>query len=448
MAVLIADTDINHLQQLYDHLKEQGHSVVVTDNGIQAAQYILDRHFSLILADCDLPGKNGFELLEKTKKTKPHVSFILMSENGGVSIAVEAIKKGAADFLVKPISTELLLETVKAYTSQALDSLEKNISSGAIQRPIITENQQMKQILQMAERIAPSHAPVLIQGESGTGKELLARHIHSHSGRQKKAFVAINCAALPANLLESELFGYEKGAFTGAITRRTGKFELSSGGTLLLDEISEIPIHLQAKLLRVLQENEIDRIGGNKPISIDVRILATTNVNLENAVEKKEFRQDLYYRLNVITLDLPPLRKRQDDIMPLTRFFLKKYNNLNGTNVRNLDPDAKKLLLQHRWEGNVRELENVIQRAVLLCLNGTITPDLLWLSRKSPSAIENIPTIPLKQMERIMIDRALEETDGNRTRAARVLGISVRTLRNKLNEYKKSAGFHDTTGRR
>ena len=453
MSILLADTELSHLERLYDALKKFGFPVVVTDNGVRAAQHIMDRRFSLIIVDADLPGRNGFEIIEQVKRAKYDAPVILMSENGGVGKAVEAIKKGAADFLIKPIDSKAVEELVEAYLPLKKDQRNcggkedtTSCSSTNVERPIITSDPQMKQILGIAEKIASSPATVLIRGESGTGKELLARYIHSKSSRKDKPFIAINCAALPESLLESELFGYEKGAFTGASNRRIGKFELANGGTLLLDEISEISVNLQAKLLRVLQEGEIDRVGGSYPVSIDVRVIATTNVDLEEVVEKGEFRKDLYYRLNVISLELPPLRERKNDIIMLAEFFIDKFNRLNGTSVKGLSREAAERLMEYEWDGNVRELENVIHRAVLLSSEDTITPDVLQLPGKKKISRKEMPLVPLKEMEKILIERALEETSGNRTRAAKVLGISVRTLRNKLSEYRKSSEYRNIMG--
>ncbi len=453
MSILVADTELSHLEKIYDVLKKLGMSVVITDNGDRAAQYVLDRQLSLIIADVNLPGRDGFELLEQVKKSGSSIPVVLMSENGGVGKAVSAIKRGAADFLIKPIDREIVKELVRAFViSSEKDEKKEAVDLGEshkdskVERPIITSDPRMKHLLNMAERVAPSPATVLIRGESGTGKELLARYIHARSSRRKRPFIAINCAALPESLLESELFGYEKGAFTGAGNRRLGKFELANGGTLLLDEISEIPVNLQAKLLRVLQENEVDRIGGSYPVPVDVRVIATTNVDLEAAVEKGEFREDLYYRINVISLELPPLRTRKGDIELLCNYFIDKFNKINGTFVKGISQDAKDLLVEYEWGGNVRELENVMHRAVLLCPTDVITPEVLQLRKKKARKEKHMPLVPLKEMEKMLIEKALEETSGNRTRAAKVLGISVRTLRNKLNEYRKSAEYKEIMG--
>jgi two-component system response regulator FlrC len=307
--------------------------------------------------------------------------------------------------------------------------------------------------MELARSVAGSRATVLISGESGTGKEVFARYIHAASPRRGRPFVAVNCAALPESLLESELFGHEKGAFTGAVMRKAGKFELASGGTLLLDEVSEMRPPLQAKLLRVLQEGEIDRVGGRSPVPIDVRVLATTNHDLEKMIAEGGFRQDLYYRLNVIPLRLPPLRERSQDIPALVEHFLGKYRRGDGGRAEGVAPEAMERLKGAPWPGNVRELENVIERAVLVSSNGLIRAEHLFLGelpapppqgeQKVPAAAgvaSRMPLSTLREMEKQMIARSLEETGGNRTHAAKILGISVRTLRNKLNEYRREVG--------
>ena len=307
----------------------------------------------------------------------------------------------------------------------------------------------MLKILKLAKRIAPSRSTVLIQGESGTGKEVIARYIHQHSHRKGGAFISVNCAALPENLLESELFGHEKGAFTGAVTRKKGKFELANGGTLLLDEISEMAVSIQAKLLRVLQEREIDRVGGQYVVPVDTRVIATTNRDLENEIKNGNFRLDLFYRLNVVPLHLPPLRERPDDIAPLACSFLKTHAALNDFPPRVLSPEAEGYLKGKSWPGNVRELENLMERAILLVESEVMGPDDL----ESMSVFqggngdrvggEEKGAVTLKDMEKKMIFQALNHHEGNRTHAAKVLGISVRTLRNKLNEYRKEPDGED-----
>ena len=305
----------------------------------------------------------------------------------------------------------------------------------------------MQQLLSLADRVAASSASVLIQGESGTGKELFARYLHEKSNRADRPFIAVNCAALPENLLESELFGHEKGAFTGAIGRKTGKFELADKGTLFLDEITEMQYHLQAKLLRVLQEKVVDRVGGTQPVDVDVRVIATTNRDAKESVDKGEFRQDLFYRLNTIPLVIPPLKKRMGDLTALTEFFVKRYCKIDSRHVKGLTNQAWETLNRHPFPGNVRELENVIHRAVLLCQSDLIEPNDLLMDPVAADPQGEIPVqedsglpampVSLKEMEEKMIFKTLDQTEGNRTHAAKILGISVRTLRNKLNEYKE-----------
>jgi two-component system response regulator FlrC len=300
----------------------------------------------------------------------------------------------------------------------------------------------MKELLAQAKDIADSHASVFIQGESGTGKELFAHYIHRHSKRKDKPFVAVNCSALPETLLESEILGHEKGSFTGAVARKRGKFELANEGTLLLDEISEMAFALQSKLLRVLQEREVDRIGGEKPIPVDVRVMATTNREIEKLLKEGTFREDLFFRLNVIPFRLPPLRERKEDIPLLAQFFVEKVTRLEGRTVKGLTDEAAECLVQMPWRGNVRELENTVARAVLLCKGERIEKKDLFPERHErkgevPNSMPPLTTISLKELERKTILHALDRTNGNRTHAAEILGISVRTLRNKLNEYRE-----------
>jgi two-component system response regulator FlrC len=306
----------------------------------------------------------------------------------------------------------------------------------------------MEKLLDMARAVADSRATVMVTGESGTGKELFARFLHDNSSRKHAPFVAVNCASLPEGLLESELFGHEKGSFTGAIARKLGKFELAQGGTILLDEISEMAVSLQAKLLRVLQENEVDRVGGKKPVPVDVRVVATTNRDLKEHIEKGEFREDLFYRLNVIPLRIPPLRERPGDIIPLAEHFLAVYASENKKPGLKLGRDAERVLKAQGWPGNVRELQNTMERAVLLARGPEVTPEALLFEDLTPQAPDasaaglDLSGAPptLREAEKVLIAKALDHTEGNRTHAAKLLGISVRTLRNKLNEYKQQHG--------
>ncbi len=374
------------------------------------------------------------ETLKEIKNLIPDSYIIVLSQKPSLQDAITLIKQGADDFWVVPVEDEKFIKTVEWVEKKFFTPLETQE-----ERPIISVSQKMLTLKKIAKQIAPTDATVFIQGESGTGKELFARYIHQHSRRSKGPFVAVNCAAIPENLLESELFGYEKGAFTGATRQKPGKFELGQGGTILLDEITEIPLHLQTKLLRVIQEKEVERLGGIKPIPLNVRILATTNVNVEEKVKEGSFRKDLYYRLNVIPLKIPPLRERPEDIIPIAEFLLKKLSKEQKVPLKELSQEAKLKLKSYFWPGNVRELENVIQRAFFLSPMRQISSESIIFDslEEEASAREEFSQImPIREMEKRLIFKALEASDGNRTKAAEILGITVRTLRNKLKEYK------------
>lgn len=406
--------------------------------------------YALVVLQAQAPGMDATDFIIKADQIRNGQQVLVIANNVSVEEAVTAMKAGALDYIVEPVSREQLL----AYVEKVFGSPDKKSGTGERKRAktvnIISGNAVMKDLLSMVDRVADSTASILIQGESGTGKEMFARYIHDKSERKNGPFVAVNCAALPENLLESELFGHEKGAFTGAIARKAGKFEQADGGTLLLDEITEMQLHLQSKLLRVIQEKEVDRVGGGSPVSVDVRILATTNRNILETIEKGDFREDLYYRLNVIPLVIPPLRERLDDIPLLTEHFIKKFNALDRRDVKCLTKEAMDVLKGMPLKGNVRELENILQRAVLLARTDSITPEDLLPGRPGPAAAspqlpdaespglpDELLASPLRDVERKMIFHTLSKTGGNRTHAANILGISVRTLRNKLNEYKE-----------
>jgi len=437
--VLIAEDNTNgqsnHICKVFI---ESGCQVKTTNNGKTAFEEIIREHYDMVITDMNLPQADGFGLLKRIKQVNASLPVILISANAGVTEAVEAMKLGAKDFLLKPLTPEMV-GIIASYISNGFNATDKKSSNGKF--TIITKNKEMIRLLQVAKKIADSNASVFIQGESGTGKELFARYIHNYSSRKDKAFVAINCAALPETLLESELFGHEKGSFTGALSRKKGKFELANHGTLLLDEISEMDYHLQSKLLRVLQEREIDRIGGAAPVPVDVRFIATTNRDIEKQIDEGKFREDLHYRLHVIPFNLPPLRERKDDIPWLADYFVKKYCRINKRSVNGLTEAALTSLIEMSWKGNVRELENVIERAVLMCKGEVIDRDDLFITEKngqSETAAHLFkPAVSLKEMEKNVIFTALDQTKGNRTHAAEILGISVRTLRNKLNEYRE-----------
>jgi DNA-binding NtrC family response regulator len=403
--------------------------------------------YSLIISDEKVSGIYSLDLLNSVKELSPQLPVIIMTANGSVHNAVGAMQAGAADYLLKPFSAESLEKTVKRAIDRAngnggFQTSVKKFEQPVAGKEIISRNQKMMEILKLARGVAPSTATVLIQGESGTGKELLAAYVHQHSRHPEAPYVALNCAALPDTLAESELFGHEKGAFTGAVGRKIGKFEQANKGTVVLDEISEMPLPLQAKLLRVLQEKEVDRIGGTHPVPIDARVVAISNVDLKTAVADGKFREDLYYRINVIPLMIPPLRERKDDIESLAHHFLEKFNLANLKKVTAIDPAALNMLIDHGWKGNVRELENVIERAVLITEGSSVLTEHLLLdssgnTAQSQDRFEVTAGCTVKQMEKQLIFQTLNEVEDNRTQAAELLGISIRTLRNKLHEYKQ-----------
>jgi DNA-binding NtrC family response regulator len=437
--ILVVDDEPQMLIAVFETLKRKGYRITTAGSGMEAICRLKERCYSLVLTDMRMPEVTGLDLLKKVKTLAPQTPVVLLTAYGTIQSAVDAMRHGAFDYLLKPFSSESLEAVVRRALSSAPGKDEK------ASREIVTQDPIFSQVLRKASQAAGSTATVLVEAESGTGKELLARMIHKESPRASAPFIAVNCAALPENLLESELFGFEKGSFTGAGVTKPGKFELAHRGTLLLDEIGEMAPILQAKLLRVLQEREVDRIGGKEPIKIDVRVIATTNRDLLSQVRDGAFREDLYYRLNVIRLTIPPLRNRVGDIPLLADLFCRRYASEFGKDGISCSDSAMDRLMSHSWPGNVRELENSIQRAVALCMGGEISVDDLLLSpadtrvesAPSESLYQNAPsdTTTMRDMERQLIARTLEKTGGNRTRTAKILGISLRTLRNKLNEF-------------
>jgi DNA-binding NtrC family response regulator len=430
--------------------EDLGFMVDAVPDGTLSLEYLNDRKPDIVIADDSTPGFLAVQFLKTIAENQLNCKIIIITPEPVVDYAVSLMKYGAMDYLIKPIDLKQLELSVKrALLSKKFQQTpEKKITwNKKKQVRIITQNPGMLNVLKLASRVADSSASVLIQGESGTGKELFAKYIHEKSRRYSQPFIAVNCAALPENLLESELFGHEKGAFTGAISRKMGKFELANHGTLFLDEITEMQFHLQAKLLRVLQEKIVDRVGGIKSIEVDVRVIATTNKKAQEAIDNSDFREDLYYRLNTIPLVIPPLRDRIQDLALLCDFFIKKYSKIDGRNVKGMTNQTLLLLSSHSFSGNVRELENIIHRAVLLADNEFITPEDLLMdgidsleNHQTQSGEEgslDLVSGSLKEMEQKMIFKTLDQTEGNRTHAAKILGISVRTLRNKLNEYKE-----------
>ncbi len=428
--VLVVDDEQQMLVAISETLNRKGFQVTTASSGVDAVGKLRSHFYQAVLTDVRMPGLDGMDLLKHVKRLSPATPVILLTGHGTVQDAVSALKQGAYDYLMKPFSARQLTEVLAKATRGAEPENGERVE-------IVTADPDMRRLLDMASQAARCDAPVLIQAESGTGKELLARHIHEGSRRGEKNFVAINCAAVPDELLESELFGHEKGAFTGAASQKIGKFEVAHRGTILLDEVGEMPLRLQAKLLRVLQENEIDRVGGLKPVGIDARVIATTNRHLRELVTAGQFREDLYYRLNVIPLTIPPLRRRRQDIRHLVGHFCGKHSQ--GEHPRRFAEETLELLEKYDWPGNVRELENITRRALALCRNPVVTPGDLFLDmEESPAAAPELKAgISLRELERQLIRITLRETGGNRTRGARMLGISLRTLRNKLREYRE-----------
>ncbi|MBM4267814.1 MAG: sigma-54-dependent Fis family transcriptional regulator [Deltaproteobacteria bacterium] len=447
--ILVVDDELGMRLGLSEVLERAGFAVTAVEDGATALDALAAQPHAVVISDMRMPGMSGGELLAAVQSRYPGLPMIMMTAYGTVEDAVTAMKRGAREFLAKPFSPQDVLHLVRGILDDPEPRGSTRREDGIAMSPampppggrIVTNSPVMARVLQVAEAVAASRSAVLIAGESGTGKELLARHIHTVGPRSHHAFVAVNCAALPRELLESELFGHERGAFTGAVVRKLGKFELANRGTILLDEISEMEPLLQAKLLRVLQEYEVDRVGGSRPVSIDVRVIATTNRDLREMVASGAFRRDLYYRLHVVPLTLPPLRERIEDIDALTDHFCARFSAGRAVNV---DATARALLHRHRWPGNVRELEHTIERAVLLSSGSMlgaadlqIDEDPLGTEPAKETSI-SLAGRTVHEVERQLIFETLQRTNNNRSHAARMLGISVRTLRNKLAEYRSS----------
>lgn len=439
--ILVVDDEESQRQQIAGFLEKQGFSVVTAKSGNDALNFCQDKYFEVALIDLKMPGMDGIELLRKLQELNPEIQVIMMTAYGTVETAVEAMKLGAYHYVNKPINLdELKLNISKAleryhllmenkYLKEQLDEKFKDIQ-------IIGNSNAIKKVLSTVSRVAKTKSTVLIRGESGTGKEMVARAIHALSDRADKRFVAVSCAALPETLLESELFGYEKGAFTGAIKRKEGRFELADRGTLFLDEIGDISTETQVKLLRVLESQEFERLGGKESLKVDVRIISASNQDLEQKIKERSFREDLYYRLNVISIFIPPLRERKEDILDLVNHFIQKANQKCGREVKGITPKVKDIILSYDWPGNVRELENVIERGVVLSRTDVIDKgDLPYLGlvksqEKSPAA-----NLSLKNIEKDHILNALNANGWNLIKTAEILGIHRNTLRLKIKEY-------------
>src|SRR5438445_2258457 len=440
--LLIADDDPGLRQSLERTLTREGYRVILASDGNAALERLQAGGVDLVLTDLKLPGVSGIELLRAVKAIASEVDVILLPAFGTVEEAVKAMKEGAYDFLTKPFQRAQLLRLIR----QALErrdliqqnrALQQRLDDLLQQGAVIGSSPAFRRTMALVEQVADSSATVLIQGESGTGKELVARTIHARSGRSRGPLVAVNCAALPETLLESELFGYEKGAFTGAAGRKEGRFELANGGTLFLDEVADLSLVTQPKILRVLQEGEFERLGGTRSLQVDVRIVAATNQDLSEMVKEKRFREDLYYRLNVITVRVPPLRERHEDIRVLAQHYLRVYAAKNGRKLEGFSNEALERLESYAWPGNVRELENLIERTVLLARKDRIDAEDLpeevaGVKRPPRDAILELVGTPLTEIEQRLLDETLRITGGNKTQAAKLLGIDVRTVARKL----------------
>jgi DNA-binding NtrC family response regulator len=447
LSTLVVEDGQSQREILRDFLRDEGYDVVEAENGDKAIEAVKNGYFDLLLLDYKMPEKDGMTVLEEVKDINTEIDVIMMTAYGSVDTAVRAMKAGAADYVTKPIELEELRILIDRIAERQTLRKENEIlreelrGKGVTADQIIFKSAAMSEVVNLSGRVANSSATVLIQGESGTGKELLARLIHNLSPRSDRPMIVVNCAALSENLLESELFGHEKGAFTGASRRRIGRFEEADGGTLFLDEIGELSPAVQVKILRFLQEREFQRVGGNRTIQSDVRIISATNRNLQGEVKDGTFREDLYYRLNVVTIAVPPLRERKEDLSPLIDHFLNRFAVENGKEIQGISSEARDLLLRYDYPGNVRELENIIERAVVITRGPVITSRDLPFSRSSvhPHMSEVKIWRSLKEsvedLECKMIQRALEETANHQTKAANLLGISERMLRYKLKKY-------------
>src|SRR5581483_1342697 len=444
--VLIAEQDTSSRDYLQEVLLRRKSEVFVAIDGIHALELLHEHLFDLVICDLTFSETGGLKLLQTAKKQHPQIVVILIAAVGCIQSAVEAMRLGAFNYLLKPLSSDTI-EPMLDRVQEHIDLLQENnylreeISCHPDQKKhyLITESAMMKKILSDVSKIAKSSSSVFISGESGTGKEVIAHAIHAQSHRTLQPFIKVNCAAIPSTLLESEFFGHEKGAFTGAINKKLGRFELADKGTLLLDEISEIPLEIQSKLLRAVQEMEFERVGGIRSISVDVRLISTSNRSMKEAIEQKLFREDLYYRLNVVPIHLPPLRERKDDILPLAEFFLKRLCEENQKPIKRLSSNARQKVIDYQWPGNIRELANVMERTVVMNATDIIEAHHVYIDLSCPVKEAPSPTTPigitLAEMEKKLILETLAREKHNRTKTAEVLGISIRTLRNKLHLY-------------
>ena len=437
--ILVVDDEAIVRESLGDWLKDADYQVFTAESGPEALKVIEKEKPVIMIADLVMPSMDGIELMKRAKARQPGIEVIIITAYASIPTAITAMKEGAYDYIEKPFCperAELLVKKLAEHQELIEEnlSLRQRLEDRYHFENIITKSPKMQRLIELIKVVGKSNATVLITGESGTGKELVARATHSQSSRHNKPFVAVSCAALPESLLESELFGHEKGSFTGAYTQKKGKFEFANGGTLFLDEVGEMSANIQVHLLRVLEEKEFTRVGGNEPIRVDLRVISATNKDLRKAIEKQEFREDLYYRLNVVNIELPPLRERKEDVPLLAEHFLNKFAADNRKEVTGFSPDAMEFLLGYDWPGNVRELENAIERAVILVKDSLIT--VADLPQENLSLVRSASTGKnLKEVEKNHVLNVLRKTGGNYSEAARILGISRMTLYNKAKEY-------------
>ncbi|HRK61524.1 MAG TPA: sigma-54 dependent transcriptional regulator [Candidatus Omnitrophota bacterium] len=445
-SILIVDDDENSLKGLARYLENMEYDVLTASNALQAIDVFRLEKPDLVLSDVKMPGMSGSDLLDKLLEIHPSAKVILMTAYGSVEDAVKAIKKGAFYYLQKPVNLdELELLIKKAFSSKLLEEENRELKRELFAQKfddgeMVAESSKMKELLKVVDKIAHSQSTVLIEGESGTGKELIAHRIHRLSQRSQNPFIPVHCAALTDTLLTSELFGHEKGAFTGALDRKQGRFERAHQGTLFLDEMGEISKDTQVKLLRVLQEGEFERVGGAKTIKVDVRVVAATNRHLLEEVKAGRFREDLYYRINVIYIKVPPLRERKEDIPPLVHNFIRQFSKANGKKLTGIDKKAMDLLVAYDWPGNIRELKNIIERMIVLSsesvLQSDLVPDDIRSFYPKAAVLDNSAPASLSEVEKDLILRTLKVHHGNKSSAAQALGISRRTLYRKIEEYR------------
>jgi two-component system NtrC family response regulator len=446
-SILIVDDEDAQRSILKGYLEKKGYKIFSASSGTDGVKAVQNNLIDIVLSDFKMPDKTGLEVLEEVKKINPEISFVILTAYGTIEDAVKAMRLGAFDYISKPVDLDeldLMIDRIIEHNNlkSEIQILKNQLKEKFKIDSFISHSAKMEEVLSIAARAADSKATILISGESGTGKEVLAKSIHYVSPRKEKPFIAVNIPALPETLLESELFGHEKGAFTGADKAKKGRFELADGGTIFLDEIGDIPINLQVKLLRVLQEHQIERVGSAENINIDVRIIAATHQNLEEKIKDGSFREDLYYRLNIVSLLIPPLRERKEDILPLIEYFTEKYSKENERIKLTLSKEAVDSLIKYKYPGNVRELENIIERAVVLCRSETITLNDLPNVVKGFKVEEEIPQKEsgslieqVEELEKKLIFDALSSANGNQSQAGRILGLTERNLRYKMQKY-------------